>query len=368
MSKGVGRHPVTLGLRGLVVLCLKPDKDSPMSNQLPANYVEAKRQLAMVIEKDEAKDWRDKAAAMEAYAIQARDPEIAERAVEIKRLAERRLGELMREDREAGKLAKAGNPNWVSEKPDSAPTLAEQGIDKNLANRARSAARMEEAEFSEDLSNRKVLARAAAEGKKEVVAKAREAINAEKRANRAEKEEALSQKIAALPGKRYGVIYADPEWSFEFYAESGKDIGSPDNHYPTSSIEEIKQRDVPSIAADDCILFLWATAPLLPQQIEVMEVWGFEYKTCMCWVKDRAGTGFWFRGQHEILLVGTKGKVPAPVPGDNVSSVVSAARRAHSQKPDEFYDIIESYFPHVPKIELNARQRRDGWDVWGNEI
>jgi N6-adenosine-specific RNA methylase IME4 len=340
--------------------------------RLPAAYTEAKTRLAQMVAKDEVKDWIDKAAAMATYAFQAKDPELIQQATEVRRRAERRLGELIEEDRKAGKLAKGGgdqkSDHRGSENPSDKPTLAEQGIDKNLAKRARAAAKMTEDDFEEDLGNRKILTEAAVIGKTEVVTAARQAIAAEKRKNRAEKEAKLSRKITALPDKRYGVILADPEWQFEFYAESGKDIGSPDNHYPTSSIDEIKARDVPSVAANDCILFLWATAPLLPQQIEVMQAWDFEYKTHLIWVKDKAGIGFWFRNKHEILLVGTKGKVPAPAPGDNWQSVIEAPRRAHSQKPEIIYALIEAYFPSLPKLEMNARQNREGWDAWGNEI
>jgi N6-adenosine-specific RNA methylase IME4 len=79
------------------------------------------------------------------------------------------------------------------------------------------------------------------------------------------------------------------------------------------------------------------------------------------------GTGFWFRIQHEILLVGTKGNVPAPAPGTQWPSVIKAPPGRHSEKPEIFYELIEAYFPTLPKIELNARRARPGWDVWGNE-
>ena len=107
---------------------------------------------------------------------------------------------------------------------------------------------------------------------------------------------------------------------------------------------------------------------MLPQALDVMEAWGFTYKSQAVWVKHKAGTGFWFRGRHELLLLGTKGKVPAPAPGDSWESLIMADARKHSQKPDEVYDLIESYFPTLPKIELNARgPARSGWSCWGNE-
>lgn len=187
-----------------------------------------------------------------------------------------------------------------------------------------------------------------------------------KKAARKKKERDLSQKQAALPTKQYGVIYADPEWKFETFSENGMDR-SADNHYPTSATDSIAARKVPDIAAKDSVLFLWATVPMIRDALKVMKAWGFEYKSQMVWVKDRVGTGYWFRNQHEILLVGTKGKIPAPAPGSQWSSVVEEPVGAHSEKPDIFYELIEEYFPNLPKIELNARRTRDGWDSWGNE-
>jgi N6-adenosine-specific RNA methylase IME4 len=190
-----------------------------------------------------------------------------------------------------------------------------------------------------------------------------------KQERRAARERDLADKIRALPDKRYGVILADPPWRFEPYSRvTGMDRAA-ENHYPTSPLAEIKALDVESIAAADCVLFLWATAPMLPQAIEVMEAWGFAYKTCAVWSKDRIGTGYWFRNKHEILLVGTRGHVPAPAMGTQWPSLILAPVGRHSEKPEAFSEMIESYFPTLPKIELHARGvvSRPGWDVWGLE-
>jgi N6-adenosine-specific RNA methylase IME4 len=93
-----------------------------------------------------------------------------------------------------------------------------------------------------------------------------------------------------------------------------------------------------------------------------------EYKSHCVWVKDRAGTGYWFRNVHELLLVGTKGYIPAPAPGTQWDSVMEAPRGDHSAKPDEFAEMIEQLFPHCARLEMFARTKRDGWDVWGNEV
>jgi N6-adenosine-specific RNA methylase IME4 len=192
---------------------------------------------------------------------------------------------------------------------------------------------------------------------------------ASKAERRAQRELELAVKQVALPNKRYGVIVADPEWRFEPYSrETGMDRAA-DNHYPTSATQIIAQRDVPSIAADDCVLFLWATVPMLQDAMQVLKAWGFKYRSHAVWDKVHIGTGYWFRNRHELLLVATKGDIPAPAMGDQFASVLTIARKEHSAKPEQFLELIEQYFPTLPKIELNRRgAARPGWDCWGNEV
>jgi N6-adenosine-specific RNA methylase IME4 len=130
-------------------------------------------------------------------------------------------------------------------------------------------------------------------------------------------------------------------------------------------LDDIKALPVP--AADRCVLFLWATVPLLPEAIEVMRAWGFTYKSSSTWVKDKAGTGYWVRGIVEHLLIGRRGDVPAPAPGDQYPGVIEAPVGRHSEKPDIFAEHIARLFPNVPKLEMFARAVRPGWSVWGNE-
>lgn len=201
-----------------------------------------------------------------------------------------------------------------------------------------------------------------------VVKEARAVKQQSKKEKRVLRERDLGDKQKALPDKKYGVILADPEWDWESYsAETGMDRAAV-NHYPTSTTAVIADRNVPSIAADDCVLFLWATAPKIEDALIVMKKWGFTYKSMAVWVKDRIGTGYWFRNRHEILLVGTKGNVPAPAMGDQVESVIEAPVGEHSAKPEAAIEMIEWYFPTLPKIELNRRgPARAGWDAWGLE-
>jgi N6-adenosine-specific RNA methylase IME4/ParB-like chromosome segregation protein Spo0J len=188
------------------------------------------------------------------------------------------------------------------------------------------------------------------------------------KARRAQREAELGAKQCALPDKKYGVIYADPEYQWVAYSsETGLDR-APDNHYPTSDPETLKARDVPSIAAKDCVLFLWSPPAMRDQAQELMKAWGFRYVSEVVWEKDQEGKGIWFRNWHETLLVGTRGNIPAPAMGTQWPSIIKAPRGEHSAKPEIFCELIEAYYPSLPKIELNRRgPARPGWDAWGNE-
>lgn len=192
-----------------------------------------------------------------------------------------------------------------------------------------------------------------------------------KKLAREKRETALAERQSALPDKRYGVILADPEWRFEPWSrDSGMDRAA-DNHYPTSPTDAICARPVASIAADDCVLFLWATEPMLEDALKVIAAWGFQRKSGFVWQKlypgDGHGTGYWNWNEHEHLLVATRGTPPAPAPGLQWRSVIEAPVGRHSEKPARVYDLIEAYFPRLAKIELNARAARPGWDAWGLE-
>lgn len=162
---------------------------------------------------------------------------------------------------------------------------------------------------------------------------------------------------------KYDIIYADPPWRYSFSKSHSREI---ENQYPTMTLEEIKALDVP--AKENAVLYLWATAPKLPEALSVMEAWGFTYKTCAVWDKVLMGMGYWFRGRHELLLVGTRGKFSPPDPKLRLPSVFTVRRGKHSEKPDCLRDRIGLQFPDVSKIELFARKRVPGWDAWGNEV
>ena len=159
-----------------------------------------------------------------------------------------------------------------------------------------------------------------------------------------------------LPTGPFHVIVADPPWRYE----SGNSLP-----YPTMDIEEIKAMPVAEIADENAILWLWTTNAHLRVAFDVVEAWGFEYRTLLTWVKDRMGTGEWLRGQTEHCMLAIRGK-PVFLHG-NHTTVLEAARREHSRKPEEFYALVEATSPGG-KVELFCRQQRPGWHVYGNEI
>lgn len=338
-------------------------------------YDAAGRALAAVFRIDEVKTIRDKAIALSAYAKQARDGKLIAHATAIRKRAERRLGELMEDQRKAGKLAKGAKGSGSNQHKKvvrvangPAPTLAQQGVDKHLADRARKSAAMSKEKFEAQVARSVKVAVAATEGDAAVVKAARQKQQEEKRARRVQREQELATKITALPDCRYGVIVADPEWKDEVWSEETGMDRHASNHYSTSAVDLIAARDIPSIAAKDCVLFLWTTNQHLRIAIAVMEGWGFEYKSNYCWGKDKIGTGRWNRSKHELLLIGTCGSVPCPAQGEQRESLIMAPRGEHSAKPEIFLEMIETYFPNLPKIELNRRgPARPGWSAWGNE-
>lgn len=175
----------------------------------------------------------------------------------------------------------------------------------------------------------------------------------------------------ALPDKKYNIIYADPPWAYRDTLGGNAKMGAMP--YPTMTQDEINALPVQSIAAKDCVLFMWATMPKLQEALDTIKAWGFTYKTCaFCWVKQNpsgngifAGLGRWVQGNAEICLLATKGR-PSRV-SKSVKQIVMAPRRAHSQKPDEVRDRIVELMGDLPRIELFARSAAEGWDCWGNE-
>ena len=180
--------------------------------------------------------------------------------------------------------------------------------------------------------------------------------------------------VCFTQGKKYKTIYADPPWQFQ--NRTGK--VAPEHkrltRYNTMKLEDIKQLPVSQAADERSHLYLWVPNALLPEGLEVMKAWGFEYKTNIIWEKirkdgmpDGRGVGFYFRNVTEILLFGIKGDKNRTLdPGRSQVNLIRSVKREHSRKPDEFLPLIQNCSPG-PYLELFARGNREGWDMWGNQ-
>jgi len=171
---------------------------------------------------------------------------------------------------------------------------------------------------------------------------------------------------------RFKIIYADPPWSYN--TKSVPPSKEVTNHYSTLPIKELKNIPIQMLTDKDCFLFLWATFPCLPESLELVNAWGFSYKTiAFNWVKKNKKSDGWFwglgaytRANSEICILGKKGS--PKVLSRKVHQIIDSRVREHSRKPDEVRDKIVELCGDVPRLELFARDRTPGWYVWGNEV
>jgi site-specific DNA-methyltransferase (adenine-specific) len=170
--------------------------------------------------------------------------------------------------------------------------------------------------------------------------------------------------------KKYSVIYADPPWQYNQKGISG----AAERHYHTMNFEDLCKLPVCDLAEKDCVLFLWVTFPQIEAGLRLIKEWGFQYKTVsFVWLKQNRvsdswfyGLGFWTRGNAEICLLATRGKPKRK--SAKVHQFIVSHIEKHSRKPDEAREKILQLMGDVPRIELFAREKTEGWDVWGNEV
>ena len=163
---------------------------------------------------------------------------------------------------------------------------------------------------------------------------------------------------------KYDVIYADPAWRYDFSKSKNRDV---ENQYPTMTIDDICNLPVNNMTNENAVLYMWATAPKLPEAMKVIEAWGFKYVTHGIWDKEMIGMGYWFRGQHELLMVAKKGKFSPPPSTMRISSVMKEKRGKHSKKPDFIRNLIKEWYPSAARLEMFCREEKQGWHTWGNE-
>jgi N6-adenosine-specific RNA methylase IME4 len=177
-----------------------------------------------------------------------------------------------------------------------------------------------------------------------------------------------------LEGKVFSTVLADPPWQFQNRTGKMAPEHKRLSRYPTMSLDEIKNLPISTVVADTAHLYLWVPNALLPDGLEVLKAWGFEYKSNLIWYKirkdggpDRRGVGFYFRNVTEVILFGVRGKKARTLdPGRSQENIIVSQKREHSRKPDEQYSLIESCSPG-PYLELFARGSQPGWTCWGNQ-
>jgi N6-adenosine-specific RNA methylase IME4 len=352
----------------------------------------------------ELKDIRDKAEALRVYqrSIGAAQDAV-NAAAEIRVRAERRMGEELAK----AELATGGGPvrSDIGKAPvgqddssrptpatSSKPKLSDIGISRDQSSRYQHLADIPEDTFEAAIEAHKNLdepvsaasvARVAdalgelpEEAREELVARGEaEILEAAKRIRSAKSEERRGERIAKLAeisrgnaeletAERYPIVLADPPWRYDYAETTNREI---ENHYPTMDFDELKALPVGNVVTDDAVLYLWATSPKLSESMQILDAWGFTYRTCMVWVKDKIGMGYWARQQHELVLIATRGSMPPPSPSDRPPSVFRGDRTEHSAKPPVLHEMIERAFPELPKLEMFSRSPRGGWDAWGNQ-
>jgi N6-adenosine-specific RNA methylase IME4 len=341
--------------------------------KLPAKYTAARSALAAAVRVNEVKLRQGGCDA--GLRCAGKDTALIDHATDIRMRAERRAGEMLRETKQRGERDAGKGGDRKSRLRSTLVKLSDLGITNIQSSRWQKLADLDPRKFEAEVSKAVKRAVAAIEGDKAIIKEARAERQRDKRARRVRRERELGAKQLAMPTRQYGVILEDYEWDFEPWSrETGMDRHAS-NHYPTSetahTAEEIAARtaDRLACAADDCALFMWTTVPHLLIAGDVMRLRGFRYASSWTWDKEIAGTGHWNKNRHEVLLLGIRGHIPCPAPGDQWESVIASRRSEHSAKPEQFLEMIEQYFPTLPKIELNRRgPPRPNWDCWGAEV
>jgi N6-adenosine-specific RNA methylase IME4 len=189
--------------------------------------------------------------------------------------------------------------------------------------------------------------------------------SAETKQHRAEAAEAAAAEgVTDEPVERYRILYADPPWDYGAHAQPDYQTEQRD-HYAVMTVEELCDLPVKEWTEDNAVLFIWVTSPILERSFEVIKAWGFTYKASFVWDKIKHNMGHYNSVRHELLLICTRGACQ-PDKQTLFDSVQSIERGKHSVKPVEFYDIIETLYTHGKKLELFAREARDGWASYGH--
>lgn len=320
----------------------------------------AEQALAQAKDLSDFKKIIDIAEAARVYAKAAKVGEDAARhAEEIKLKAQRGAGALLAQLQKGkgGGDTRQHSTQAVRSASEYRKTLEEAEIDRGSAQRWQQVAAVPEPKFREylketekagkEITTSGLLKESRAETKREQKQAAVETIRSE----------------VALPSDVYRVIALDPPWKYGSRAEDPTHRAR--NPYPDMDVEQIKALPVATLAHQDAIVWLWTTNAFMREAFECLDAWGFQSKTILTWVKDRMGTGDWLRGKTEHCIMAVRGNPIVTL--TNQTTALAAPMREHSRKPDEFFALVDSLCPGN-KLEMFARQPREGWSSWGAEV
>jgi N6-adenosine-specific RNA methylase IME4 len=306
---------------------------------------------------DELKTLKDKAEALRLYYSKQKEGTAAENAAgEIVLRAARRIGEVVKEIKpKQGERSDKLRSNL--DRSSKSAVVANSGIKPTEGKRCEAIAEIPVEEFEASI------AESAAKGKSVTLSAAEKNGRAKKKKDNLKKAvEQIAKEPPPIPKGPFRVIVVDPPWTYDKRAEDPTHRAALP--YPSMTIEQIKALDVAGLAGPDCVLWLWTTNAHMREAFGILDAWGFTFKTILTWVKDKMGTGDWLRGQTEHCLMAVRGKPTIKL--TNQTTVLRGPLRKHSQKPDEFYQLVESLCPGS-KLEMFSRQQREGWMGHGNE-
>lgn len=302
------------------------------------------------------KDIRDRAEAIRQYMRQQKSSHVAQNAAaELKIRAERRLGELL-----ADTVRRGGDRKSNYHRGSLIGKLPE-GVSYNQSSRYQQIASVPAETFEEHVEKTKTSSRELTSAGVLRLAKIQKAKSTDECTPQSPPCTVADLYALIDSGKTFGTIYADPPWQ---YSNQGTRAAT-DNHYQTLTVQELCQLPISNLAASPGHLHLWTTNGFLQESFQVLESWGFEYKSLFVWVKPQMGIGNYWRVSHELLLLGVRGN--APFVDKSHKSWLQADRTRHSEKPKEIRQLIEKVSPG-PKLELFGRHPVDGWIVWGDQI
>ncbi len=315
---------------------------------------------------DEVKDLRDKAAAVRAYAKKAKlGQHLVVDASIVKLRAERKLGEMLQEIELANSAPGNQHTGRVAqpESPAGPVSLAELGISKSDSSRSQCIAALPEKDFEQYITENADLSREPTTAGVLRLARQRRAQPSPTRLPDAPNGVVDDLNSLLQQGCKFSTVYADPPWPYSNQATRA----ATSNHYPTMSIDEICNEPVEQLCNDQAHLHLWTTNAFLLDSFDVLEAWGFTYKSCFIWVKPHIGIGNYWRVSHEFLLLGVRGQLTFQ--DRSVRSWIEHKRTEHSSKPLPVRELVERVSPG-PYLEMYGRKTppNENWTVYGNQV